>query len=104
MTVSKYDYSVSVTRVCAMFFIIICHLGSYFGLVPVGQFFNVGVPIFFLISGYLYGDKKIFDTGKWIKGRLVRIYVPLLLWGIVMMGLILLRGQTLPGIKEWFIS
>ena len=76
-----YDYSISFVRVCAMFFIMICHVGSRFNLEVVGQFFNVGVPIFFLISGFLYGGKEITDAKQWLSKRLIRIYIPLLLWG-----------------------
>lgn len=101
MNISHYDYTVSVTRVCAMFFIIICHLGSFFGSDLVGQFFNVGVPIFFLISGYLYGDKKIRNLNRWIKMRLIRLYIPLLIWGVVVTSFIIIRGEVLPSIKEY---
>ena len=62
-----------------MLFVIICHLGSYFGLAFVGQLFNVGVPIFYLISGYLYGNAEIKDIRTWLCKRLIRLYIPLLL-------------------------
>ena len=74
------DYSVSLTRVVATLFIVICHLGSHFNSILVGQFFNVGVPIFFLISGYLYGDKKINNVGDFLFKRYVRLEIPALLW------------------------
>lgn len=96
----NYDYSISFTRVCAMFFIIICHIGSYFGRIAVGQFFNVGVPIFFMISGYLYGNRRIKNIGVWLKGRMVRIYIPLLMWGAVYIAQILVTGRPLPPAKE----
>lgn len=100
---SSYDYSISFVRVCAMFFIIICHLGSYFGLLLVGQFFNVGVPIFFMISGYLYGGRRIPDLKIWLMQRMIRLYIPLLLWGIVTSVLTILRGEILPSIKEYLL-
>ena len=31
-----YDYSISFMRVCAMLFIMICHLGSHFKLTAIG--------------------------------------------------------------------
>lgn len=101
MNNSAYDYTISYVRVCAMLFIIICHLGSHFGFVLIGQFFNVGVPIFFMISGYLYGGRTIPDHRAWLKKRMIRLYVPLLLWGICMSALTLIRGESLPSIKEY---
>lgn len=98
---SRYDYSISYARVCAMFFIIICHLGSHFGSVLIGQFFNVGVPIFFMISGYLYGGRSILDLKTWLKKRMIRLYIPLMLWGICMSVFTLMQGETLPSIKEY---
>lgn len=101
MNNSSYDYTVSFVRVCAMLFIIVCHLGSHFGSVLIGQFFNVGVPIFFMISGYLYGGRTIQDLRMWLKKRIIRLYIPLLLWGICMFAFTLMQGEALPSIKEY---
>lgn len=100
MKTRRYDYSISFTRICAMFFIIICHLGSYFGSVFVGQLFNVGVPIFYLISGYIYGNTQISNTRTWLYKRLIRLYIPMLLWGICFFSISIIRGGVLPSIKE----
>ena len=97
----NYDYSVSFTRVCAMFFIMICHIGNHFNLTIIGHFFNIGVPIFFLISGYLYGNKEIRSVKKWLLQRAMRLYVPLLLWGTIMSIAMVLRGEQIPSLKEY---
>lgn len=76
----NYDYSISFLRVLAMFFIIICHLGTYFKANVIAQFFNVGVQIFFVISGYLYGEKRIGNYSYWLYKRWLRLAVPSLLW------------------------
>lgn len=76
----NYDNSISFVRVLAMIFIVICHLGSHFGSVVISQFFNVGVQIFFLISGYLYGDRQITEPGKWLFKRYLRLEIPALIW------------------------
>lgn len=75
-----YDDSISFIRVMAMAFIVICHLGTHFGNAAVGQFFNVGVQIFFLISGYLYGGRIITEPGNWLFKRYIRLEIPALLW------------------------
>ena len=96
----KRDYSVSLTRVVATLCIIICHLGSHFGSVVVGQLFNVGVPIFFLISGYLYGEKKIEKTGDFLFKRYIRLEIPALIWLSIICVSALLRKAELPALHE----
>lgn len=78
----KYDYSIAITRIvgCAMIFL--CHYVQITGnstIAQSSQFFNVGVFVFFLISGYLYGQKNIGrgNVLKWYGKRLVKILVPL---------------------------
>ena len=53
--ISKKESNIIGTiRGIAMIFIVICHYVSWFPqFSAAGQIFNVGVPIFFLISGYL---------------------------------------------------
>ncbi|MCM1540492.1 MAG: acyltransferase [Blautia sp.] len=62
------DYAISVTRLAALSLVIGCHVFEYLGtcyprysslLTPIGNYSSVGVQIFLLISGYLYGKKKI---------------------------------------------
>lgn len=61
------DYSISILRCLALFFVIGCHTFEYLGvcypdysfvLTPVGNYLSVGVQIFLLISGYLYGKRS----------------------------------------------
>ena len=42
--------------------------------------FNIGVQIFFILSGYLYGKKTIYDNGKWYIRRAFRILTPFYLY------------------------
>jgi len=50
---------VSSARVLATVFILLCHVVKFYTIIPghmeLGQLFNVGVPMFIIISGYLYG-------------------------------------------------
>lgn len=49
---------ITIIRSFAMVVIILCHYCDYFeGVEFLSQLFNVGVPIFFIISGFLYGQK-----------------------------------------------
>ena len=69
------DYTISFIRLLAMFLIITCHLFQYYdnGLYKV---FNVGVQIFLVISGYLYGAKKREAVLPFIGKQLRKILVP----------------------------
>jgi len=73
----KRDGVVSIVRVMGMFFIILCHLAAWLDFPSVvSQLFNVGVPLFLFISGYLYGNKTISHYWSWIKSRFFKICIP----------------------------
>lgn len=76
----KRDLSISFIRVTAMMFIVACHVASFFNQVAVASFFDVGVPMFFLISGYLYGDRCIVDTTSFLFKRYIRLIIPAIIW------------------------
>lgn len=58
-----------------MTLIIVCHMFSYYGS-ELALWFNVGVQIFFIISGFLYGAKEIDSPISFIKKNYVKILVP----------------------------
>ncbi len=95
-----YDQSISFIRISAMIFIVICHLGSYFGSTTVSQFFNVGVHIFFLISGYLYGDRKIKEPVYWLFQRYIRLEIPASMWFLIIFVSKWIKSQPVPEIHE----
>lgn len=71
----KKDISVSVIRLFAMLMIIGCHILQ--GLNNKWAFWvNVGVQIFFFISGFLYGKKDIDNIKTFYVGRLKKILLP----------------------------
>ena len=71
-----YNMAVSVSRVLAMFMIIICHIGSATGNSAIGQLFQTGVQVFLFISGYLYSNKDINNAKGWLLGRFIKICIP----------------------------
>ena len=78
----KYDYSIAITRIVGCVMIFLCHYVQITGnstIAQSSQFFNVGVFVFFLISGYLYGQKNIGrgNVLQWYRKRLIKIFVPL---------------------------
>lgn len=72
---TKKDYCISFIRLLSMFMIITCHLFQYYGS-AFFYLFNVGVPLFLIISGYLYGAKRIDSAGGFILRQFRKILVP----------------------------
>lgn len=91
-TISQQESTaISYLRVAAMMSIVACHfmqaLGSHWAWV-----FNVGVQVFLLISGYLYGHKHIDNWREWFGKRVVRIYIPYLLFIVAIIPAYLVAG------------
>ena len=72
---------ITIIRAIAMVLIILCHYCDYFeGVEFLSQLFNVGVPIFFIISGFLYGQKQINNIKKWYIKQFAKIVIPLYIY------------------------
>ena len=77
MSTKRLEF-ISYLRVLAVASIFLCHLvveslNPYVQMT--GQFFNIGVEIFFIISGFCFGlQGEIKDSIKWYKKRLTRIF------------------------------
>ncbi len=69
------NYSISLLRLIAMLFIVLCHFFQYYN-VELAWWFNVGVQMFFCISGFLYANKKIDSAIDFIAGNLQKILIP----------------------------
>lgn len=67
------------------------------------QFFNIGVPIFIILSGFLFGVR---EGGKnalsWYFNRIKRIYIPYELFVVILAVITLLRGENIFTIN-WFL-
>lgn len=90
----KYNFDrqtdfVTWLRAFAVISILLCHYvqksaNAYIQMSA--QLFNIGVNIFFLISGFCFGlQGEIKDTFNWYKKRLKRIYIPLWIFLIFLM-------------------
>lgn len=73
--IKEQDYGISFIRLFAMFLIITCHILQYYDIVY-AWVLNVGVQIFLIVSGYLYGAKKIESTMSFIKKQFKKILIP----------------------------
>lgn len=78
------NYSISVIRAIAFLSIISCHILQ--GLGSSWAFWvNIGVQVFFFISGFLYGGKQIKSPTKFYLDKLEKILFPTSLLVLIMM-------------------
>lgn len=69
------NYSLSIIRLFALLLIISCHILQ--GLdSKLALWANLGVQLFFFLSGYLYGKKKIKDTKDFYIKRIKKVLIP----------------------------
>lgn len=74
--------AISIVRIAAMFSIVLCHIFQAYDN-PLAWRFNVGVQIFFVLSGYLYGHKVIDNWLKWFWNRVKKLYIPCFIYCLV---------------------
>lgn len=81
---SSESLAVSYLRVLALLSIISCHvlqaMDNRWAWV-----LNMGVQVFFFISGFLYGHKDVQDWVRWYKNRFKKIYFPFIITAVVFM-------------------
>lgn len=66
-------------RIVAVICIVVCHLLQYYQNIWC-QIFNIGVQVFWAMSGYLYGRKTIDNWVVFYKRRYIKVYVPFIVW------------------------
>ena len=115
-----HNVSISVTRLIAMSLIITCHILQWFSH-PLAFWFNSGVQIFFVMSGFLYGNRDITKPVGFIYKNGCKILIPCWLFLCVVLmsftcfgvdlpkGMKLVRvvllADTLTGLGHlWFVS
>ena len=81
-------------RIISMIMIVLCHYLQFFDN-KLAFWFNVGVQIFFILSGVLYGCKDVKDYKKFWKNKFLKLYLPYFIVVIVffVINLVLKVGQ-----------
>lgn len=99
--------AISFIRICGALMIFLCHVFGESGSSIGGalcQVFNVGVVIFFMLTGYLYSTKKPIDSvPKWYWRRMKRILCPLYVFLAMLMAVYIILGQKID-IAVWLQS
>lgn len=67
-------------RVLSMLSIVVCHICQTYRLIGWSDLFNSGVQVFFVMSGFLYGNKNITSWKRWGIGRIKKLYLPYLIF------------------------
>lgn len=78
----SWDASLSYIRAISTGLIIACHILQYYGN-ALAWWLNVGVQVFFILSGYLFGKRKIDNGIDFLMVRCKKILVPYFLFVIV---------------------
>ena len=73
--------AISIIRVMAMILIVSCHITQGYDQ-QIAFILNVGVQIFFLLSGFLYGKIEITSIASFVKKRFVKVYIPFIFVGL----------------------
>lgn len=100
--------SISAIRLFATILILCCHFVQTFenSIIQMSaQFFNVGVSIFIIISGYFYGKRKIAENigyKQWLIKRAKRILIPLYIFLLILFLIYLYKGIDIK-ILNWII-
>ena len=94
-------------RFFAVICILLCHLvqlSSDSRISATAQIFNIGVPIFFLISGFCFGlQGKIKNVKEWYQKRLIRIYVPYEIFMFLLLLVYLIKGWNIKSNLSAFV-
>ncbi|MCM1309765.1 MAG: acyltransferase [Bacteroides sp.] len=75
--------------------IVVCHLQQAVDN-PWAWLFNVGVQVFFFLSGFLYGGRRIGSPLKFYCRRFTKLYLPYALWVSVAITLLCTIGGLSP--------
>ncbi len=88
---TSQSVAISIIRVIAMILIVSCHITQGYDK-QIAFFLNVGVQLFFLISGFLYGKVEIPSMIDFYKKRIVKIYLPFIIVVLLFTGIYKIFG------------
>lgn len=88
-------------RIISMLMIVLCHYLQFYGN-KFAFWFNVGVQIFFILSGVLYGCKDIKDYKKFWKNKFFKLYLPYIVVVLIFFTFNLILHANQMGIMDLF--
>lgn len=115
------DYTISLIRLFSLFLIIACHVCQFYQN-ELAWWLNIGVQVFLLISGFLYGQREIISVKDFYKRNITKILVDYYVFLILIIPIYVLAvhypismqnalklllgiGTNIPGLGHlWYIS
>lgn len=83
MTITKQESdALNIIRWSSTIAIVLCHYLQGYGSAW-AWVLNLGVQIFFFLSGFLYGCKKVFSYSKFYLGRFRKVFLPYVTWVVI---------------------
>ena len=98
MTISESN-AIHNLRVFALMLIVSCHICQFYGN-RWAWVLNVGVQLFIIISGYLYGQRIVTDWSEWFKRRFLKLYIPYALYLCAVLPLYFIFESSYISIKK----
>lgn len=104
MITEKERDTLNLIRWLSTISIVICHLFQRYDLVA-AYIFNIGVQVFFFLSGFLYGNKRIIKPLSFYKSRITKLYIPYAIWvAIAACSLKLIVESHTISSTDWFLQ
>ena len=98
----QLDTAIAALRFVSMLLIFVCHCFQYYDN-ELCRWLNVGVPIFFIISGFLYGSKTAApDPVVFLRKRFRKILLPYYLFLFIVIPLYFVFHRDLLHLKDIF--
>lgn len=98
-----FNPAISILRVFSMTLIVFTHYLSW-EKINCFQISTVGVSIFLLISGFLYGMRNIVDKKEWMEGRVKKVLVPFWILSLFLVIFLFINSDYLLAVKTFFVS
>lgn len=93
ITVSE-SKAINLLRLISIICIVICHILQFYKSMWC-QIFNIGVQVFWAMSGYLYAKRTVTSWRGFYQKRIRKIYVPYILWVMGIFVVFYFRGVNI---------
>lgn len=90
-----YNYPISIIRNLALVIVLVLHLRQSCEYTISGIPWECGVPLFLIISGFLFGQGWVDNTFQWYKKRILRIWIPFMLLFTINLSVFLIHGSKM---------
>ncbi len=101
MVTNSYNPGIGLLRAVACWLVIACHFGKYNPDTVAWEYIfalfrELAVPVFMILTFYFGGGKLMQSDPRWLRSRLERICVPIVVWALVCFAV--LKNTIFPGL------